>query len=408
MKVCFETFGCRLNRAEALDREAECIARGWKVVHSHADADVFIVRGCSVTERAQRDTERLIEHLKRKYPLKKIIVEGCIKAEENLFSRKASLDAKIKDSSKIPVLTRTARAYLKVQDGCNGKCTFCIVPQFRGKSRSVPFEQVLDKAKLFIEAGYREIVVTGCNLSLYASDGKKLPELLDALSSLDSPNGPGGCRIRIGSLTPGDCASDVIQLMAERNSICRFLHVPVQSGSAKILSAMGRLYTVKDVENLAAKALELMPHIALGCDLMTGFPGETEMDFLATKGLLKRIPFSNAHIFPFSKRPGTVAAALPSAVPVDVRRARAHLLANISLANRLKFAQKFIGKIVEIVVEDQDSCAGWTSEYLPCKANGFAFRKTIAKILVTRAHRDASLEGLLRRQSEPARVSPKP
>ena len=398
MKVCFETFGCRLNRAEALDREAECIARGWKVVDSHADADLFIVRGCSVTERAQRDTERLIAHLKRKYPLKKIIVEGCIKNEESLFSRKSPLDAKIKDTSNIPVPTRTARAYLKVQDGCNGKCSFCIVPQFRGKSRSLPFEQALDKAKRFIEAGYREIVVTGCNLSLYASDGKKLPELLDSLSSLESPNGPGGCRIRIGSLTPGDCATDVVELMAERKSICRFLHIPVQSGSLKMLSAMGRQYTVKDVEKLAAKALELMPYVALGCDLMTGFPGETEMDFLATKGLLKRIPFSNAHIFPFSKRPNTVAAALPGAVPVNVRRARAHLLADISLANRIAFAKKFIGKTVEIVVESSNSCAGWTAEYLACKSNGFAFRKSIAKILVTRVHRDASLEGLLRRQ----------
>ena len=160
---------------------------------------------------------------------------------------------------------------------------------------------------------------------------------------------------------------------------------------------MGRRYTVKDVENLAAKAQELMPLIALGCDLITGFPGETEMDFLATKGLLLRIPFSNAHVFPFSRRPGTVAAALPGTVTDGIRRARAHMLADISLANRFKFAQKFIRKIVEIVVEDPDDCAGWTSEYLPCKANGFAFRKSIAKVLVTRAHHDASLEGLLRR-----------
>ena len=397
MNVCLETFGCRLNRAEALEREAECIARGWKVVENHADADVFIVRGCSVTERAQRDSERLIAHLKRKYPLKKIIVEGCIKTDETLFSRKSPLNVKVKDSAPIPVPTRTARAYLKIQDGCSGSCTFCIVPQFRGKSRSEPFSRVIDKAKRFIEAGYREIVVTGCNLSLYADDGKKLPDLLDALSSLDSPAGPGGCRIRIGSLSPGDCADDVVSLMAERTAICRFLHIPVQSGSARILAAMGRRYTVKDVENLAAKAQELMPLIALGCDLITGFPGETEMDFLATKGLLLRIPFSNAHVFTFSRRPGTVAAALPGTVTDGIRRARAHMLADISLANRFKFAQKFIGKIVEIVVEDPDDCAGWTSEYLPCKANGFAFRKSIAKVLVTRAHHDASLEGLLRR-----------
>ena len=396
MKVCFETFGCRLNRAEALDREAECIARGWEVVENHADADVFIVRGCSVTARAQRDSERFIEHLKRKYPMKKLIVEGCLKATNTLFSRKMLPDAPPTANLGVPVPTRTARAYLKIQDGCSGNCTFCIVPQFRGKSRSVPFEDVIDRAKRFIESGYREIVVTGCNLSLYASEGKKLPDLLDALSTLDSPDGIGGCRIRIGSLSPGECALETVSLMSERKNICRFLHIPVQSGSPRVLAAMRRDYTVKDVEHLAERAKKLIPQIALGCDMMTGFPGETEMEFLATKGLMKRIGFSNAHIFPYSKRPGTVAAGLPESISESVSHARAHTLADLSMETRYNFARKFLGKIVEIVVEDAESCSGWTSEYLPCRANIPGIRKSIAKIVVTKVHHDASMEGLIR------------
>ena len=261
----------------------------------------------------------------------------------------------------------------------------------------MPFDDVLDKAKRFIEAGYREIVVTGCNLSLYASAGRRLPDLLDALSSLEAPGGAGGCRIRIGSLTPGGCALEAVSLMSERAGICRFLHIPVQSGSPRILAAMRRGYTVKDVEQLVEKAKRLVPSIALGCDMITGFPGETEMEFLATKGLMKRISFSNAHIFPFSKRPGTIAAALPDHVPESISHSRAHKLADIASASRYEYARKFLGKVVEIVVEDEESCSGWTSEYLRCRGNMAVARKSLAKIVVTKVHHDASLEGTFRR-----------
>ena len=193
MKVCFETFGCRLNRAEALDQEAEYLADGWKLTSSHSDADLIIVRGCSVTRRAQRDCEHLIAHIRKKYPNKRLLVEGCLATSrtEKIAVRHAPVQASGKSSLSVP--TRTARAYLKVQDGCSGKCTFCIVPKFRGKSSSIDFDAILDKAKRFIDVGYHEIVVTGCNISLYASGGKRLPELMDALAGL-SPE----CRIRLG------------------------------------------------------------------------------------------------------------------------------------------------------------------------------------------------------------------
>ena len=242
MKVCFETFGCRLNRAEALDQEAEYLADGWKLTSSHSDADLIIVRGCSVTRRAQHDCEQLIAHIRKKYPYKRLLIEGCLATSrtEKLAVRHAPVKASDKSSLHVP--TRTARAYLKVQDGCAGKCTFCIVPKFRGKSSSIGFDAILDKAKRFIDAGYHEIVVTGCNLSLYASDGKRLPELIDALAGL-SPD----CRIRLGSLEPSDVAQDVVEAISRRQNICRFLHIPIQSASNRILGAMKRPYTTKEV-----------------------------------------------------------------------------------------------------------------------------------------------------------------
>ena len=373
--MCFETFGCRLNKAEALQMEADYLAGGWELAEKHADADLFVVRGCSVTSRAQRDCEKLIAHLKRRYPTTPIKVCGCLTPPASLIQRP---DPPPPAAPAVP--TRTARAYLKVQDGCSGLCSFCIVPKFRGKPKSDPFGEVLDRARRFIDAGYHEIVVTGCNLALYASDGKRLPELVSALAALDP-----ACRIRLGSLEPGPCAMDTISAMAERPNVCRFLHIPVQSGSSRVLLAMRRPYAEKDVVLTVELATKLMPDLGLGCDLIAGFPGETDLEFSATRGLVKRLPFNNAHVFPYSKRPGTIAAGFPNEIPPEVRSARAGELSRIVERKRIKFAQSFIGKTVEIIVEDEKKRCGRTGEYLTAEAvSGTVLRKAPVRLFVTK------------------------
>ena len=379
MKVCFETFGCRLNRAEALDQEAEYLAAGWELTDSHSDADIIVVRGCSVTRRAQRECEHLIAHIRKKYPLKRLLIEGCLATSHTAkIAVQHALGALHKTTDVVPVPTRTARAYLKVQDGCAGKCSFCIVPKFRGQSTSVDFGSVLDKAKRFIDAGYHEIVVTGCNLSLYASGGKRLPELLAALAAL-SPD----CRIRLGSLEPSDVAIDVVATMAGNSNVCRFMHIPVQSASNRILSAMKRPYLMKDVRDLVCAIRKQIPDAGIGCDLMTGFPSEGDLDFMATRGMLERDPFSRVHVFPYSERPGTPAAALPHVVPPEIRKARARDLSLIADKKRTAFATHFIGKATDIVVEDEDTCSGWTSEYLWCSCpNTHLPRKSLVAVRI--------------------------
>jgi len=374
MKVCFKTFGCRLNKAEALQQEAEYLAKGWQLTDKHSEAHLFVVRGCSVTARAQFECEKLISHLRRHYPLVPIKICGCLKKS----SPRSAPSESVKSTSSDVIPTRTARAYLKVQDGCSGHCTFCIVPQFRGKSTSVPFDELLDRDRRFIDADYHEIVVTGCNLSLYASQGRRLPELLAALAELNPD-----CRIRLGSMEPGDCATETVHAIAEHDNLCRFLHLPIQSGSQRILTAMRRPYSVDDIESLLELIHSKLPDIGLGCDIMTGFPGENELDHAATKGLLKRHSFSNAHIFPYSERPDTIAAGLPNAVAKSIRTHRAHELSRITDENRRIFARKFIGKTVRIVVESESRTTGWTSEYLPCEAVGIIPRKHFATIAVT-------------------------
>ena len=397
MKVCFETFGCRLNRAEALQEEATYLARGWVRTERHDDADLIVVRGCSVTRRAQRDCERLIEHIRGKYPLKRVIVTGCLPDSDKNYKLNAvsrRIAAVGKDTDKPAVPTRTARAYLKVQDGCNGVCTFCIVPQFRGKATSVPYADCLARAQAFIDAGYREIVVTGCNLSMYADGGMGLPELLTGLASLDDC-----CRIRLGSLEPSPVALRTVETVAAHDNICNYLHIPVQCGSNRILAAMRRPYQTRLVEEIAKSAAKLMPGLGLGCDIMTGFPGETDTDFLATEALFRRIPFNKAHIFPYSERPGTTAVSLPSPVPQEIRSQRAHEIAELADDTRTRFAKSFKGKTVEIVVEDEKNLAGWTAEYLWCQVgaekakpllhgrNAAAYaRKQRVRILVRETH----------------------
>jgi len=361
MNVCFETFGCRLNRAEALENEAKALALGHRIVRSHAEADIIVVRGCSVTARAQHDCEQMIGHLKRKYPNTRLVILGCLPDAQKAFTLPVSHRVKAPPAEgDILIPTRTARAYLKVQDGCAGQCTFCIVPKFRGQSVSEPFGTAVAKASKFIEAGYHEIVVTGCNLALYASEGKRLPDLIAALAALDP-----ACRIRLGSLEPWGCADEVVDAVAAHENVCRFLHLPVQSGSNRILTAMQRPYLVEDVERIAKKARERMPLVTLGCDLMAGFPGENEGDFVQTKNLLIRLGFTNAHVFPYSERPGTTAAQLQGVIQRHIRSDRAHTLSDIVKANQQRFARRFVGKDVDVVIESRGPQAkGWTGEYL--------------------------------------------
>lgn len=366
--------------------EAAYLARGWVRTERHADADLIVVRGCSVTARAQRDCERLIDHLRRRYPRTPLRLCGCLPRASRAAARPAAAPQAPKGVFHVP--TRTARAYLKVQDGCSGRCAFCIVPKFRGPSVSVPFAEAVDRARRFVDAGYREIVVTGCNLALYASGGRRLPDLLSALAAV-SP----ACRVRLGSLEPGPCARETVQAMAEAANVCRFLHVPVQSGSNRVLAAMRRPYRVQDVETLVAEATRLLPDLGLGCDVMTGFPDESGLDFAATEGLLQRLPFSRAHVFPYSERPGTSAAALGGSIPNAVRAARARQLVRLMEEKRVRYARRFIGREVEIVVEDGERAEGWTGEYLRGRALSPAPRKSAVRVTVTRVLADGTLEG---------------
>ena len=293
MKAGFVTFGCRLNKAEALEMEAEYAAAGWDVVSVKAGAsrdeppDVIVVRGCSVTAKAQHDCEKEIAHLRARFPQAEIRIAGCLPGAP------PPVRNRMNTASAATVNIRTSRAYLKVQDGCSGKCAYCIVPSFRGAPMSVPFGDALSRARAFLAAGFREIVVTGCNLCLYHDGGRGLPELVAALASLESP----GHRIRLGSIEPGICDDALLDVMEDNRNVCRFIHLSLQSGSDRILALRRRPNTAERVASLCDEARRrLGPRLALGADVIAGFPGETETDHEATKAFIAS-RFIHLHAF---------------------------------------------------------------------------------------------------------------
>ena len=382
MNVAFKTFGCRLNIAESLEMEAAFEAAGHQVVPiPHPDCaidpafapDWIIVRGCSVTARAQRDCEKEIARLSRQFPSAKIWRTGCLAGAEKIPVPMAE--------GTVPMAT--SRAYLKVQDGCSGRCAFCIVPQFRGPPVSVPFAHVLERARAFIAAGYRELVVTGCNLSLYRDSGNGLPQLLAALAELSpAPGSSPVHRVRIGSIEPGICDDALVDAIAAHPNICPFLHISLQSASPSVLKCMNRPYTIDAVARLCAEARRRIgPHFALGADVIAGFPGETQSDFAATLSFLREIPFTHIHAFPFSERPGTPAASMPGAMPRAIRLERARELNFAARELNAAFARSFIGSTVEVCVE-AGGLEGRTAEYLHCRLSAPAPRRSLVKTKV--------------------------
>lgn len=372
MRISYHTFGCRLNRAETLQEQAEAICSGHEVVEDDSSADVIVVRACSVTARAEKDCRKFINRLKENYPKSEVRVVGCLPG----MPRKTK-EEKVSLPSKAP--SSTARAYLKVQDGCGGKCTFCIVPQFRGESVSVPLSAVKKLAEQFAEIGYYEFVVTGCNLSMYKSEGVGLGGLIDTLAKEY-----GDKRIRLSSYEPCICDDELLDAFVENKNICRFLHVSLQSASDYVLERMKRPYNSAEIDEFISSFRKRLGNYAmLGCDVICGFPGEREEDFKATREFLERHNFVNVHAFPYSERPGTPAAEMADVVLRDVRHERVRILLDDAAKRKERFFESFVGKEVEVCVEKSgEESRGWSSEYIPCVIKKNVPRKTLYKGIV--------------------------
>jgi len=411
MTVFFKTFGCRLNQAETARAAAVLIAAGWRIASNAADAKLFVIHSCAVTAAAEREGLRLLRQLRRAHPLATLVLAGCA-AETESGRLAAEVDLRVprdqKDSlgefllarfgvpSAAPTadpLTaiRTARAFLKAQDGCDFFCSYCIVPHTRGAPVSRPFDVCLDEARRLIDAGFREIVLTGCNIACYADTGRRLPELIDALATL-----PGLGRLRLGSIEPGTIEREIIALMVCRPTLCRSLHLPIQSGDDDVLRAMRRRYTAADLHATLEDAIRKLPDLGLGADVITGFPGETERAFETTRTLLNAHPFSNLHVFPYSERTGTPAATLPDPVPPLLRKARAHTLSALGAVKKTAFARSLLGRPTACLVERVDAAGqahGWSDTYLACRFPVGTARRRDLVVFTPQSEQDGLLIG---------------
>jgi threonylcarbamoyladenosine tRNA methylthiotransferase MtaB len=372
--VSIQAFGCRVNQAEAFAWATEFGRRGLALERDGCGS-VIVVNTCTLTARADRDVRRYLRKVVRDNPEARVVVTGCLaeRDPEGLAalpgvwkvvpnSAKAALpDAVLAGGESsgtspagpaaggIPAGPRPfrMRAPLKIQDGCDMACRFCIIPRVRGASRSVPAEEVLRRVRELAGQGFREIVLTGIHLCAYGKEACPRTSLLDLLAEVEEQ--PGNFRIRLSSLDPRLLPENLVDFLARSRRICPHFHLSLQHGSDRVLRAMGRSSTAGEYRSLLADIAGRVPDAALGADMIVGYPDETEADFEAARALIEETDLSYVHVFVFSPRPGTKAA---EGRPVDraVAARRASRLRSLSNAKSRRFRSRFIGRVLDGVV----------------------------------------------------------
>lgn len=371
MKVFFDTIGCRLNQAEIERYAAQFSARGHELVPTAEGADMVVVNTCSVTAAAASDSRGKIRNAANAGA--QVVVTGCwstmepqiaaamdgvthvIPNEEKDFLPNLVLGPADEDFDKeplkrivLPGIHARTRAFIKVQDGCDNHCTFCVTHLVRGKSRSVPKERVLHDVLSAINAGGKEIVFTGVNLGAWGLDLEPAEELADLteflLRETDIP------RIRISSLESWNVSERFLRLWENPRMMPHF-HLPLQSGSNSVLKRMARRTTLKDFRTLVETAMSINPEFAITTDVIAGFPGETDEEHTETLAFIESIPFAGGHIFPYSPRPGTPAARMKDQVPKAVQKERAKQLRDLFEVKKEQFEQSFVGSVQNVLWE---------------------------------------------------------
>ena len=380
--------GCRLNHTEAAAWAGQFAEKGYTIVPWGEPTEVAVINTCSVTHRAEAHCRNIVRRALRDSPDAFVVVAGCYaQSDFEALSKIPGVDlivgteykdtfadyldrprklpdpvvlhsARIsREEFEVPATGRydSTRANLKVQDGCDFFCSFCIIPYTRGRERSRRFGDLLREARELAEAGYRELVLTGVNIGRYENHGRTLADVADGLEEV-----PGVDRIRITSIEPTTVEDRLLGAMAGGGKLCRYLHLPVQSGDDGVLSGMGRRYTAKEYHEFAERAAASVPGLGRGTDVIVGFPGETDAAFERTRRVLSGLPFAYYHVFSYSPRAGTKAARSPGRLPPEVIAERSRALREDSDRRRREFAASHLGRTVEVLFEQRDRAGRWT------------------------------------------------
>jgi len=354
-KYVFYTLGCRANQYQSSALECQMTNVKYQMRKFGEEADIYVINTCTVTADADRKSRQAIRRALRL--AKKVIVTGCYAKLNRDYLEKAFPEVEFQFPSYLIPHTSSRnpkiRANLMIEDGCENFCSYCIVPFARGKVQTRSLPEIRREAEMLVKAGAREIVLTGINLGAWGD----LRPILDSLCSI-----PKLLRIRLSSLEHQYLAPELIEFIAENPKICRHLHLPLQSGDNKILKLMNRRYTAEEYLKLVERIRRELPDCGITTDVIAGFPGEGEEEFQNTVNLINEVKFSRLHIFPYSARDLTAASKLPNQIDPKVKKQRFQVLDRIRKAQMNSFAEKYLGKEVEILVEQKGE--GLTANYI--------------------------------------------
>lgn len=405
-RVAFLTLGCKVNQYDSDAMRSLFLSRGYTAAEK--DADIYVINTCSVTSIGDKKSRQLIRRIRREHPGAIIAAAGCYAQlspeevaaagcdvvvgnqnrarivdyiEEAAAGRAGSHVVDIMQVAEFENLTVTpegeekTRAFVKVQEGCDNYCTFCIIPYARGRLKSRRPDDAVAEVMLLAEKGYREIVLTGIHLGNYGvdlRDGTRLSTLVERLLAI-----PGISRIRLGSIESVEVSDELIRILQTERRVCRHLHLPIQSGSDAVLARMHRHYRLAEFKKLISTLREKIPGLALTTDLIVGFPGETEALFEETLETLRELKFSGIHVFPYSPRTGTPAASYPDQVSPAVKKERVHRVEEMETEIATAYRRTFLGKSVRVLAEElrDGRWEGVSDEYIRVSFTGEGIEK---------------------------------
>ena len=421
MKAAIYTLGCKVNQYETQEMREDAERNGYAVTENEDEADIFVINSCTVTGESDRKTRQCVRHFKSAHPESVTVLTGCMPQSFPEMAEKLSeadivlgnrnnklLVSALREyfvshnrtlhlnqhekgedfySSGITDFEERTRAIVKIEDGCDRFCSYCIIPKARGRVRSRDIESIKKEVMYLTENGYSEIVLVGINLSAYGK-GTEFT-LADAIFAVAENKNVK--RIRLGSLEPDHLTDDLVEKMSKCEKLCPQFHISLQSGCDKILKKMNRHYTAAEYEHLCSVLREKFDGATLTTDIMVGFPGESDEDFEETRKFAEKIGFEKIHIFPYSRRSGTVADKMDGQISKAVKAERVKLLSETAEKIREAFLSEQKGKILSVLVEgkQKDECFfGYTANYIPVKFDSEAEIGSIADIKITSSDKD--------------------
>ncbi len=392
-RVAFHTLGCRLNFSETGTIAQGFKDRGYQIVEFGEPADITFLNTCTVTDKADSTCRNLIRKAHRISPEGKVIVAGCYaQMESESIAKMQGVDLILGTSEKHKVFDyleedeqeaihidqknefweasttladRHTRAFLKIQDGCNYVCSYCIIPFARGRSRAMSIKRILERANYLLDHGFKEIILTGVNIGEYENNtSEKLADLVEQLLALPKLE-----RLRLSSVEPNTIDDRLFTVMQSSDKFLDHFHIPLQSGDDSILARMRRHYDSNFYRQLIFKIKDAFPDAGIGADIIVGYPGESEEQFLNTYNFLEELPITHFHVFPFSMRKGTTAAREPDHIQHQVKKERVRQLNILGERKLLTFSQQQLGKINKVLFEQQDNgyWEGYTTNFIKVK-----------------------------------------